>query len=125
MSTVVLLVEDDEETRDIYGIALRRSGYRVLEASDGEQGVRLARSHRPDIVVMNVALPRLDGWRATAALKSDPETASIPILILSGLTAADDHRRSSATGCDAYLDKPLEPSRLVETVREWTGVGRR
>ncbi|HUH12097.1 MAG TPA: response regulator [Longimicrobiales bacterium] len=119
MKPVVLLVEDNEETRDMYRVALCRSGYGVREAADGEEGVRLARLHRPALVVMNVALPVLDGWSATVRLKSDPETAAIPVIILSGLTAPDDHERSSSSGCDAYLDKPLEPSRLVEAVRKW------
>ena len=119
MSTVVLLVDDDPQTREIYRVALRRSGFDVLEACDGEEGIRQARSHRPGLIVMNVALPVLDGWSATARLKSDPETAAIPVFILTGLTTGEDHERSVAAGCDAYLDKPLEPSRLVEAVQEW------
>jgi two-component system cell cycle response regulator DivK len=112
----VLLVEDEEDSRVIYGTVLRHAGYLVLEAEDGESAVRAAREHRPALVVMDAGLPGMDGWEATAALKGDPATAGIPILVLTVHSQPADVERARAAGCDAYVVKPADPVGLAETV---------
>jgi CheY-like chemotaxis protein len=113
---MVLLVEDDVDSRAIYGTVLRHSGFLVVEADDGESAVESVRRHRPDLVVMDAGLPGMDGWDATAALKGDPETASVPILVLTVHSQPADLERAEAAGCDAYVIKPMDPASLAETV---------
>lgn len=112
----VLLVEDDVDSRAIYGTVLRHSGYLVVEADDGEAAVKSVRLNRPDLVVMDAGLPGMDGWDATAALKGDPDTASVPILLLTVHSQPADLQRAEAAGCDAYVVKPVDPASLAETV---------
>jgi len=112
----VLLVEDDVDSRTIYGTVLRHSGFLVVEADDGEAAVKSVRLHRPDIVVMDAGLPGMDGWDATAALKGDPETASVPIMLLTVHSQPADLERAEAAGCDAYVVKPMDPASLAEAV---------
>lgn len=116
MRATVLLVEDDVDSRTIYGTVLRHSGFLVVEADDGEAAVRSVRLHRPDVVVMDAGLPGMDGWDATAALKGDPETASVPIMLLTVHSQPADLERAEAAGCDAYVVKPMDPASLVESV---------
>ncbi len=116
MRATVLLVEDDEDSRAIYGTVLRHAGYLVVEADDGDAAVKAVRQHRPDLVVMDAGLPRMDGWDATAALKNDPATASVPILVLTVHSQRSDVERAEAAGCDAYVLKPADPSGLADTV---------
>ncbi len=116
LRATVLLVEDDVDSRAIYGAVLRHSGFLVVEADDGEAAVKLVRLHRPDLVVMDAGLPGMDGWDATAALKGDPDTASVPILLLTVHSQRADVQRAEAAGCDAYAVKPMDPASLAETV---------
>jgi two-component system cell cycle response regulator DivK len=116
LRATVLLVEDDVDSRTIYGTVLRHSGFLVVEADDGEAAVRSVRLHRPDVVVMDAGLPGMDGWDATAALKGDPETASVPIMLLTVHSQPADLERAEAAGCDAYVVKPMDPASLVESV---------
>jgi two-component system, cell cycle response regulator DivK len=112
----ILLVEDHEDNRNVYRTILKLSGYEVLEALNGEEGVRMAREHRPDLILMDVAIPLIDGWEATEILKADPVTSAIPILALTAL-AGDEHRqRARDVGCDGFLAKPVEPRRVVREV---------
>ena len=118
MSSVdVLIVEDNPDNRDIYSTFLRHHGYSVLEAEDGAEGVRLATDHLPGVVLMDVRMPVLDGLEATRRLKSDPATASIPVLALTAHAMESDRRAAADAGCDAFLAKPAEPSRVLEMVR--------
>jgi len=116
LRATVLLVEDDVDSRAIYGTVLRHSGFLVVEADDGETAVKSVRLHRPDLVVMDAGLPGMDGWDATAALKGDPDTASVPILLLTVHSQPADLQRAEAAGCDAYVVKPMDPATLAETV---------
>ena len=109
----VLLVEDDRDSRVVYGMVLRHAGFRVVEAGDGEEGILLARRHNPDVIVMDLGLPRVDGWTATAALKADPATAGIPVVAVT-VHVQDFYRgRAELVGCHSFLDKPCSPSRLM------------
>ncbi len=116
----VLLVEDNEDNRIVYATVLEHFGFRVLEARDGAEGVRMAHEEHPDIVLMDISIPVLDGWRATAQLKASPETSSIPIVALTAHALPEDREKARAVGCDAYLAKPCEPSRVLSVVRRLT-----
>jgi CheY-like chemotaxis protein len=113
----VLIVEDNFDNRDIYGTFLRHHGYAVLEAADGEEGVRLAREHLPSVVLMDVGMPVLDGLAATRRLKADPATAGIPVVALTAHALESDRRAAAEAGCDAFLAKPAEPSSVLALVR--------
>ena len=116
MSTI-LLVEDHEDNRIVYRTVLEHFGYTVLEAHDGAEGVRRAREERPDLILMDISIPVMDGWEATRVLKADPETARIPVIALTAHALAEDRARATEAGCDGYLAKPVEPRRVVEEVR--------
>ncbi len=113
----VLIVEDNQDNRVIYRTFLEHHGYTVLEASDGEAGVRSVREHLPDIVLMDISMPVLNGHEATKILKADPATASIPVVALTANAMADDRRLAMEAGCDSYLAKPAEPRRVLAEVQ--------
>jgi CheY-like chemotaxis protein len=110
----ILLVEDNELNRDMLARRLQRRGYEVVTASDGEQGLALARELSPDLILMDMSLPILDGWEATRRLKADPETAALPVLALTAHALATDRDQALAVGCDDYDTKPVDLSRLLE-----------
>jgi CheY-like chemotaxis protein len=112
----VLLVEDNEDNRIIYATALRFAGYDVLEAITGTEGVHQARTQLPDIILMDISVPELDGWEATAMLKADPKTRHIPIIAVTAHALPEDEERSRAAGCDGYLAKPISPAHLIGEV---------
>ncbi|HEX2205226.1 MAG TPA: response regulator [Longimicrobium sp.] len=116
MATLILLVEDNADNRDIYTTILRHHGYQVAEAVDGETGVRLARELQPAVILMDVTMPGMDGWEATRLIKAEPSTAAIPVVALTAHAMAEDRARAVEAGCDAYLSKPVEPSRVVQEV---------
>lgn len=121
MSQTILLVEDHEDNRIVYSTILEHFGYRVLLAGDGAEGVRMARESSPDLVLMDVSIPVMDGWQATAALKADPATARIPVIALTAHALPADRQRAEEVGCDGYLAKPVEPRRVLEEVRRFLG----
>ena len=109
----LLLVEDNEMNRDMLSRRLLRRGYEVVIAVDGEEGVNLAQSENPDLVLMDMSLPVVDGWEATRRLKAARETASIPILVLTAHAMSGDRDKALEAGCDEYDTKPIEFSRLL------------
>ena len=113
----ILLVEDNEDNRLVYRTILDHFGFVVLEAADGEEGIRRARMDAPDLILMDVSIPKVDGWEATRQLKSDPATSSIPIIALTAHALASDRAKAQEVGCDGYLAKPVEPRRVVEEVQ--------
>jgi CheY-like chemotaxis protein len=115
----VLLVEDNEDNRVVYATILQYYGYSVIEAVDGEEGVRLARDRQPDIILMDISIPLLDGWQATMRLKSDPATSSIPVIALTAHAMPEDREKSRRVGFDGYLAKPCEPRRVLEEVERF------
>jgi two-component system, cell cycle response regulator DivK len=116
-------VEDNEDNRIIYSTVLRHIGYTVIEALDGRQAIALARSEMPDLILMDISIPELDGWEATRILREDPATKGIPIIALTAHALADDRERAQHVGFTAYLAKPIEPRAVVAEVERWIGGG--
>ena len=123
-SKTVLLVEDNEDNRTVYRTILEHFGYGVIEARNGEDGVRMAREEHPDLILMDISIPVIDGWEATRMLKGDEETSGIPIIALTAHALATDRAKASEVGCDGYLAKPCEPRRVVAEVEKFIGAGR-
>lgn len=117
----VLLVEDNEDNRTVYRTILEHFGYGVIEARNGEDGVRMAREGNPALILMDISIPLIDGWEATRMLKSDPATAEIPIIALTAHALATDRAKAEEVGCDGYLAKPCEPRRVVSEVERFLG----
>ncbi|MFN8633149.1 MAG: response regulator [Chloroflexota bacterium] len=109
----ILLVEDNEMNRDMLSRRLQRRGHDLVVAADGAQGLALARSELPHLILMDMSLPIVDGWEATRQLKADPATGSIPIIALTAHAMAEDRERALEAGCDDYDTKPIELPRLV------------
>jgi two-component system, cell cycle response regulator DivK len=114
--TAILLIEDNEMNRDMLSRRLQRRGFEVTIAIDGVEGIVLARSSRPDVILMDISLPVLDGWEATRQLKADPGTRSIPIIALTAHAMASDREKALAAGCDDYDSKPVDLSRLLAKI---------
>ena len=110
----VLLVEDNEMNRDMLSRRLARKGFQVVVAKDGLEGVSMAVSETPDIILMDMSLPEIDGWEATRRLKAAPETAATPIVALTAHAMASDREKAMDAGCDDFDTKPVEFSRLLE-----------
>jgi two-component system cell cycle response regulator DivK len=121
----VLLVEDNEDNRIVYTTILKYYGYRVLEAQNGFDGVSLAREAHPDLILMDVGLPGLDGWEATRRLKADEQTKRIPVVALTAHALSEHRAQAIAAGCDGYLAKPVEPREVVAEVRRHIGLADR
>jgi CheY-like chemotaxis protein len=112
----ILLVEDNEMNRDMLSRRLIRSGYEVLLAVDGAQGVAMAASDAPDLVLMDMSLPVLDGWEATRRLKGDPATRGLPVIALTAHAMAGDEKKAREAGCDDFDTKPVEYARLLSKI---------
>lgn len=112
--TKILLVEDNEMNRDMLSRRLQRKGYEVILAVDGAEGIALAGSCAPDLILMDMSLPVLDGWEASKQLKAAPQTRSIPVIALTAHAMAGDRDRALEAGCDDYDTKPIELPRLLE-----------
>jgi CheY-like chemotaxis protein len=119
----VLLVEDNEDNRIVYSTILQHFGYTVMEALNGEEGIAKARAERPDLILMDISIPVIDGWEATQVLKRDPETRGIPIIALTAHALASDREKAMEVGCDSYLAKPCEPKAVVSEVEKFIGKG--
>lgn len=114
---IILLVEDNEMNRDMLSRRLQRRGYDVLLAMDGEEGIAIAQAKLPDLILMDMSLPILDGWAATRALKTQPDTQPIPIIALTAHAMAGDREKCIEAGCDDYDTKPVEFSRLLDKIQ--------
>ena len=119
----LLLVEDNEENRDGLSRHLRRKGFEVLVAVDGRQGVEAARTGSPDLILMDMSLPVLDGWEATRQLKAAAETRHIPVIALTAHAMAGDREKALAAGCDEYDTKPVEFARLLAKIQALVAAG--
>jgi two-component system, cell cycle response regulator DivK len=119
--TTLLLVEDNEMNRDAISRLLERRGFMVLTAEDGEQGVLFCREFLPDLVLMDLGLPGIDGFEATRQIKADPRTASIPVVALTARALTSDREAALAAGCEDYDTKPVDLDRLIGKVRTLLG----
>ena len=117
----VLLVEDNEMHRDMLARRLVRRGFEVVSAVNGKQGVDLARSEKPDIILMDVSLPIMDGWEATRCVKSDDATRSVPVIALTARAMSGDREKAIEAGCDDYDTKPVEFDRLIGKIERLLG----
>ncbi len=114
--TKILLIEDNEMNRDMLSRRLARKNFQVAVAVNGLEGVEKARSECPDLILMDMSLPELDGWEATRRIKSDPDTACIPLIALTAHAMAGDREKALAAGCDDYDTKPIDFTRLLEKI---------
>ena len=112
----ILLIEDNEMNRDMLSRRLIRKKYEVLVAVDGGEGVAMARSEAPDLILMDMSLPVIDGWEATRQLKANPETKAIPIIALTAHAMSGDREKAMEAGCDDYDTKPIELPRLLAKI---------
>jgi len=112
----ILVVEDNEMNRDLLVRRLQRKGFEVISAADGAEGIARASSDDPDVVLMDMSLPVMDGWEATRILKADERTRSIPVIALTAHAMADDRDRALEAGCDEYDTKPIDFNRLVSKI---------
>lgn len=113
----ILLVEDNEMNRDMLSRRLTRKGHEVILAVDGQQAIDLAGTEQPNLILMDMSLPVLDGWEATRRLKADATTRAIPIIALTAHAMAEDEQRARDAGCDDYDTKPIELDRLLEKMQ--------
>ena len=125
MPASILLVEDNELNRDMLARRLTKRHYLVTLAVNGGEGVAMARSLRPDLILMDMSLPVMDGWEATRTLKADPATASIPIIALTAHAMAEDEKKAREAGCDDFDVKPVELNRLLEKMEALLSAGPR
>lgn len=113
----ILLVEDNEMNRDMLSRRLIRRGYEVVMAFDGEQGIAMALSEKPDLILMDMSLPVIDGWEATRRIKASETTATIPVIALTAHAMSDDRDKALAAGCDEYDTKPIDLDRLLPKIQ--------
>ena len=118
---LVLVVEDYQDAREMYSAYLQFSGYRVAEATNGVEAIEQAQELMPDIILMDLALPKMDGWEATRRLKSDDRTRNIPIVALTGHALAGHAEGARKAGCDAFVTKPCLPDALVAEIQRMLG----
>jgi CheY-like chemotaxis protein len=119
----LLYVEDNEMNRDMLSRRLQRRGFEVLIAADGEQGLVIAAAEQPDLILMDMSLPILDGWEATRRLKAAPGTERIPVIGLTAHAMATDRDKCLEAGCDDYDTKPVELGRLLQKIERLLGAG--
>jgi CheY-like chemotaxis protein len=118
--TRILLVEDNEMNRDMLSRRLERRGFEVLCAADGAEGVTMGTELKPDLILMDMSLPVMDGWAATQSLKANPETATIPVIALTAHAMAGDREKAMAAGCDDFDTKPVDFKRLMSKIGAFT-----
>lgn len=116
MTAKILIVEDNELNRDMLSRRLKRNGYEVIVAVDGQEGINLATSTAPEIILMDMSLPVIDGWQATQQIKTNPKTKEIPIIALTAHAMIGDREKALKAGCDDYDTKPIEIERLLEKI---------
>jgi two-component system cell cycle response regulator DivK len=119
MSKRILVVDDQEDLRGVLRDLLTGSGYTVIEAADGEAGVAKARSDRPDLILMDIQMPVIDGYEATRRIKGDPSLNPIPIVAVSSFAMKGDEEKARASGCNDYVTKPYSPMQLLRLIRAY------
>ena len=119
MSKRILVIEDTEDNRRILRDLLTNAGFDVIEAVDGEKGVAAAAEHRPDLILMDIQLPVIDGYEATRRIKSDAKTSHIPVIAVTSYALSGDEAKTRSAGCDGYIAKPYSPRQILAVVREF------
>ena len=119
MKKRILVVEDQEDNRQILRDLLSNAGFEMIEAEDGEKGVAAAARERPDLILMDIQLPILDGYEATRRIKANPELKAIPIIAVTSYALSGDDAKAVAAGCDAYVPKPYSPRALLAKIKEF------
>lgn len=123
MSKRILIIEDQEDNRAILRDLLSQAGYELIEAADGEEGVKLAQMERPDLILMDIQLPVIDGYEATRRIKATADLKSIPIIAVTSYALSGDEAKARAAGCDGYVTKPFSPRDLLAKVRAYLPAG--
>ncbi len=119
MTKRILVVEDQEDNRQILRDLLGSVGYEMIEAGDGEAALVAAKTERPDLILMDIQLPLLDGYEATRRIKADPDLKNIPIIVVTSYALSGDEGKARDAGCDAYVTKPYSPRQLLAKIREY------
>ena len=119
MSQRILVVEDQDDNRKIMRDLLQAAGFEVLEALTAEDGVAMAQSEQPDLILMDIRLPGFDGFEATRRIKASPDFGDIPVIAVTSHAMSDDNKRAIEAGCDSYFSKPVSPRKLLEKIREY------
>jgi two-component system, cell cycle response regulator DivK len=119
MSKRIMVVEDQEDNRRILRDLLTSAGYEVIQAENGEEALAAAARERPDLILMDIQLPLLDGYEATRRIKADPDLRAIPIIAVTSYALSGDEGKARAAGCDAYVTKPYSPRVLLAKIREY------
>ena len=123
MTKRILVVEDQEDNRQILRDLLSNAGFEMIEAEDGQQALTQAAKHKPDLILMDIQLPIMDGYEATRRIKADPALNAIPIIVVTSYALSGDEEKAHAAGCDAYVAKPFSPRALLAKIREYLPVG--
>ncbi len=119
MTQRILVIEDQEDNRIILRDLLTSAGFEIIEAVNGQEGVDMAEAEKPDLILMDIQLPVIDGYEATRRIKGNPSLASIPIIAVTSYALSGDEAKATAAGCDGYITKPFSPRLLLEKVREF------
>jgi CheY-like chemotaxis protein len=119
----VLVVEDNMDTYELVRFILEKNGYETFLAMNGRDGVNAAKKQAPDLIIMDLSMPEMDGWTATGIIKKDPQVSFIPLIALTAHAQPGDRQRAMAAGCDEYVTKPMDLLDLVETVDLWVSKG--
>lgn len=119
MSKRILVIEDAPDNRRLLRDLLTNSGFELLEAVDGEKGVAMAAEHRPDLILMDIQLPVVDGYEATRRIKGNPELRHIPIIAVTSYALSGDEAKAVAAGCDGYVTKPFSPRQILAQIRQF------
>jgi two-component system, cell cycle response regulator DivK len=119
MSRKILVVEDQEDNRQILRDLLANAGYEMIEAGDGAQAITAANEHKPDLILMDIQLPELDGYEATRRIKSNPALTATPIIVVTSYALSGDEEKARAAGADGYVAKPYSPRALLAKIREY------
>ena len=121
MSKKILIIEDTEDNRQILRDLLGMAGYTMVEAHDGAEGVAQAAEHKPDLILMDIQMPVMDGYEATRLIKADPALKSIPVIAVTSYALSGDEEKAREAGCDGYIAKPFSPRQMLAKVREILG----
>jgi CheY-like chemotaxis protein len=119
--SLILIVEDDDDSREVYKEILETHGYEVATAVSGAEGLRLANERHPGAILMDISIPEMDGWAVTSRLKADPDTRNIPVIVVTAYAFPEDRTRADSMGCEGFLTKPCEPSRVLAEIQRLLG----